>query len=75
MSLKALKPASVNGAGERSSQAPNAVSGRPAALITCAIFSKPWLSGTTFENRTRSMVKPASAPTPQEYWLTPGMNR
>src|ERR1700738_3581446 len=48
---------------------------RPAALIICAIISKPCFSGTTREKRTRSMVKPGSAPMPQEYWLTPGMNR
>ena len=59
----------------REAHAPNAVSGRPAALISCAIFSKPCFSGTTFEKRTRSMVKPGSAPMPHEYWLTPGMNR
>src|SRR5450755_1271286 len=51
ISLKALKPCSVNGAGERSSQAPNAVSGLPAALMYCAILSKPCLSGMTFEKR------------------------
>jgi hypothetical protein len=37
-----------------------------------AIFSKPCFSGTTLEKRTRSRVKPGSAPTPQEYWLTAG---
>src|ERR1700688_3399887 len=40
-----------------------------------AIFAKPCFSGTTPANRTRSMVKPGSAPMPQEYWLTPGMKR
>src|SRR6266481_8662327 len=74
-SLKALKPSSVNGAGERSSQAAKDVNGRPAFLMISAIFSKPCFSGITLEKRTRSRVKPGSAPTPQEYWLTPGMKR
>jgi hypothetical protein len=72
--LKALKPSSVNGAGERSSQAPNAVSGRPAALRISAILANPCFNGTTLAKRTRSMAKPGSAPMPHEYWLTPGMN-
>jgi len=68
-------PLDVNGAGERNSQAPKAVSGRPAALRIFAIRSKPAFSGTGSAKRTRSMVKPASAAMPQGYWLTPGMKR
>jgi hypothetical protein len=31
--------------------------------------------GTGFENRTRSRAWPGMAPTPPEYWKTPGMKR
>ena len=72
-SLKARKPASVNGAGDRSSHAQNEVSGRPAALIVAAIRSKPSASFTGEAKRTRSMRWPASAFKPAEYWNTPGM--
>jgi hypothetical protein len=37
--------------------------------------ANPASSDTGSAKRTRSMAKPARAATPQEYWLTPGMNR
>jgi hypothetical protein len=52
-SLKARKPCSVNGAGERNSQAQNAVSGRPLFLIASATNSNPPTRGTGRRNRTR----------------------
>ena len=53
-SLKARKPASVKGAGDRSSQAQKAVSGRPRASMMAAMRSKPRFSGTGVRKVTRS---------------------
>jgi len=39
--LNARKPSSVNWPGERSSQAQNAVSGRPAALMIVSMRGEP----------------------------------
>jgi hypothetical protein len=73
--LKARKPSSVKGSGERSSQAQNAALGRPAASSAAAMRAKPSASGTGSAKRARSMRKPGSAATPAEYWNTPGTNR
>src|SRR6185312_15938064 len=53
--IELRKPSSVNAAGERSSQAQNAVSGRPAAWIYSAIVAKPSASGSHLSKRTRSI--------------------
>jgi len=71
--LKALKPASVKGAGECSSQAAKDVVGRPAAARMRSMRAKPSASGTGRWKRTRSSLNPGSAATPPEYWKTPGM--
>ena len=63
----------MNGAGERNSQAQNAVSGRPASRIVRSMRAKPSLSGTGSWKRTRTISKPGSAATPPEYWKTAGM--
>ena len=66
-----MKPCSVNGAGERSSQAQNEVNGRPSAVRCASIAWKPASMGCGRANRTRSMVKPGNAATPPEYWNGP----
>jgi hypothetical protein len=73
--LKARKPSSVNAAGERSSQAQNDVSGRPAASMYLAACANPSTSGSSRSKRTRSISKPGKAAAPLEYWNTAGMNR
>jgi hypothetical protein len=71
--LKARKPLSSNGAGERNSQAQNEVSGRPAAVMNRATAAKPAATGSGVSKRTRRIAKPGKAATPPEYWKTPGM--
>jgi hypothetical protein len=71
--LKRRNPSSVKAAGERSSQAQNAVSARPAALIYFAACAKPSASGSNASKRTRSISNPESAAAPLEYWNTAGM--
>jgi len=73
--LNARKPSSVNGAGERSSQAQKAETGRPSDARCRSIAAKPSASGTTREKRARSIRKPGSAATPPEYCDTAGMKR
>jgi len=65
--LKAAKPSSVKGAGERSSQAAKAAFGLPAASSSSATRAKPRASGTGSAKRTRSRAKPGSAATPALY--------
>jgi len=65
--LKARNPASVNAAGERSSQAQNDVNGRAAFRIYSAARAKPSASGSRRSKRTRSISKPESAAAPLEY--------
>src|SRR4051812_34715229 len=70
-----MNPASVNCAGERNSQAQNAVGGRPKRARWASIAAKPSFSGSGLAKRARSMRKPGSATTPPEYWNGPGMKR
>ena len=69
------KAAFAEGAGDRSSQAQNAVSGRFAAPMIFSILPKPSSSGTGRRNCTRTMRWPGSAATPAEYWKTPSTKR
>ena len=75
LSLKLRNPGSVNGAGERNSQAQNAVTAAPASLISSDAIAKPCVSGNGRRNRTRSIAYPGKGATPAEYWNGPGMNR
>ncbi|HET7669329.1 MAG TPA: hypothetical protein VFK84_02885 [Burkholderiales bacterium] len=65
-----MNPCSVNGAGERSSHAAKAFTGRPREARCFSIRSKPWSSGTGLASRARSISNPGSAATPPEYWNT-----
>jgi hypothetical protein len=69
--LKAVKPVSLNGSGERSSQAQNAVVGRPSRARCASICANPSASATGGRKRARSISNPDSAATPAEYWKTP----
>jgi hypothetical protein len=71
--LKASNSASVNGVGERSSQAANALAGRPRPARWRSTRAKPSASGSGRARRARSISNPASAATPLEYWNTAGM--
>jgi hypothetical protein len=68
--LNSLKPCSVKGAGERSSQAQKAFRGRPIASRCASIRAKPSSSASGRARRARSISKPGSAATPPEYWNT-----
>ncbi len=61
--------------GERSSQAQNAVGGRPRAFRYASIARNPSSIGTGRRKRARSISKPGSAATPPEYWNGPLMKR
>ena len=68
-----MKPLSVNGAGERNSQAQNPDSFSPWSTKNRSMKANPSSSGTGRRNSTRSILWPSSARTPAEYWNTPGM--
>ena len=67
----ATNPASVKGAGERSSHAQKDVSGRPRASRWASMAPKPSIIGRGREKRTRSIANPGSVATPPEYWKGP----
>jgi hypothetical protein len=53
--LKAMNPASVNGAGDRTSQAQKPASGMPCACRYRSMKAKPAANGTGRTNSARSM--------------------
>jgi len=72
MRLNAMNSASVNGAGERNSQAQNRPEGRRALEVAFDEQKSGLKRNRRLKGRAMDLIS-SKAPTPEEYWNTPGI--